>query len=85
MLKESLQDEVPTGIVCYSLPEIELLFPDGKESTKPSTLRLVHEAKKEANAEVIDVAWTNQEDEDHPPNPQSSDPPAFHREEGSAT
>lgn len=76
VLNERLQDEVPPGIVCYSLPEIAMLFPDGGESTKASTLRLIHEVKKEANAKVRHVVQTNREHEDHLPNTQGSDPPS---------
>lgn len=61
VLDDSYRDQVPYGVVVYRLPEIKLLFPGGASATRPSTLRLIHEAKKEADARVIEVARNDHE------------------------
>lgn len=43
---ESFRGQVPTGIVCYTVEELKILFADETEKLEDSVLKLIHDAKK---------------------------------------
>jgi hypothetical protein len=44
---EAFKKSVPGGIVTYTNQELTELFSEGKQSPLPSTLKLIHEAKRQ--------------------------------------
>ena len=50
---EADREKIPPGFVPYSDQELRELFGEGKAALSPSTLRLIHEAKK-IGAEVVE-------------------------------
>lgn len=50
-LDETARAKIPPGFVAYTLAELEELFGDGKVA--PSTLRLIHQAKRLAGGRIV--------------------------------
>lgn len=53
---------MPRGVVCYSLPELTALFSNGRREVGDSSLRMIHEAKKQGDARVVDVVQTDRKE-----------------------